>query len=82
MTPGLLRTVLVLMAVAAPAQAQAVLDAILARGVVRVGLTGDYRPFSIRDDAGRFQGLDVDMAESLAKGLASGWRSCRPPGPR
>ena len=69
MMPRLLRTVLVLLAVAAPARAQAVLDAILARGVVRVGLTGDYRPFSIKDDAGRFEGLDVDMAESLAKAL-------------
>ena len=52
-----------------PAQAQAVLDAILARGAVRVGLTGDYRPFSIKDGAGTFTGLDVDMAESLARGL-------------
>ena len=69
MMPRLLRTVLVLMAVAMPARAQAVLDAILARGVVRVGLTGDYRPFSIKDGAGRFEGLDVDMAESLAKAL-------------
>ena len=69
MMPKLVRTVLMLMAVAMPARAQAVLDAILARGVVRVGLTGDYRPFSIKDDAGRFEGLDVDMAESLAKGL-------------
>lgn len=65
----LLRTVLALMAVAVPARAQAVLDAILARGVVRVGLTGDYRPFSIKDETGRFEGLDVDMAESMAKGL-------------
>lgn len=65
----LLRTVLALLAVAVPARAQAVLDAILARGVVRVGLTGDYRPFSIKDAGGRFEGLDVDMAESLAKGL-------------
>lgn len=65
----LLRTVLALLAVAMPARAQTVLDAILARGVVRVGLTGDYRPFSIKDDAGRFEGLDVDMAESLAQGL-------------
>ncbi len=52
-----------------PAQAQTVLDTILARGTVRVGLTGDYRPFSIKDGAGAFEGLDVDMAESLAKGL-------------
>lgn len=63
------RTVVVLLMIAMPARAQAVLDAILARGVVRVGLTGDYRPFSLKDEAGRFEGLDVDMAESLAKAL-------------
>jgi len=64
----LLRTALLLL-IAMPAQAQTVLDTILARGTVRVGLTGDYRPFSIKDAAGKFEGLDVDMAESLAKGL-------------
>lgn len=52
-----------------PAHAQAVLDAILARGTLRVGLTGDYKPFSIKDGAGQFDGLDVDMAQSLAKAL-------------
>jgi len=64
----LLLAVLLLLA-SLPAQAQTVLDAILARGVVRIGLTGDYRPFSIKDPAGTFTGLDVDMAESLARGL-------------
>jgi len=54
---------------AVPARAQTVLDAILARGTLRVGLTGDYRPFSVKDGGGRFEGFDVDMAESLAKGL-------------
>ena len=48
---------------------QSLLDAIIARGAVRVGMTGDYRPFSIKDGAGAFTGLDVDMAESLARGL-------------
>jgi len=61
--------VLMVLLAALPARAQSVLDAVLARGTVRVGLTGDYRPFSIKDGAGRFEGLDVDMAESLAKGL-------------
>jgi cyclohexadienyl dehydratase len=52
---------------AAQGPAPAGLDAILARGVLRVGLTGDYRPFSFRDPAnGIFTGLDVDMAHSLA----------------
>jgi len=69
MSRKLLLAMAVLLAAAMPARAQTVLDAILARGVVRVGLTGDYRPFSIKDGDGRFEGLDVDMAESLAKGL-------------
>ncbi len=58
---------------ATPAAAQAPspgLDAILARGVLRVGLTGDYKPFSFRDPAsGSISGLDVDMAQSLADGM-------------
>ena len=75
---------LIVLLAALPARAQSVLDTILSRGTVRVGLTGDYRPFSIKDGAakdvaakdgagkdgaGKFEGLDVDMAESLAKGL-------------
>ena len=60
---------LVLLAAAAPAHAQTVLDTVIARGTLRVGLTGDYRPFSIRDGAGKFTGLDVDMAEGLAKSM-------------
>ena len=60
---------LVLLASALPAHAQTVLDTILARGTLRVGLTGDYRPFSIKDGAGTFTGLDVDMAESLANAM-------------
>ena len=51
-----------------PAHAQAVLDGIMARGTLKVGLTGDYKPFSIKDGS-EFQGLDVDMAASLAKAL-------------
>ena len=62
-------TLTVLLVANMPAQAQAVLDGILARGVVRVGLTGDYRPFSVKDSSGKFEGFDVDMAESMAKGL-------------
>lgn len=59
----------VLSLLAVPAWAQAGLDAVLARGTLRVGLTGDYRPFSIRDEAGHFSGLDVDMAQSLADAM-------------
>ena len=46
------------------------LDDILQRGSVRVGTTGDYRPFSERDAAsGAYRGLDIEMAESLARAL-------------
>jgi cyclohexadienyl dehydratase len=52
------------------AAAQSRLDEIIARGTLRVGLTGDYRPFSIRDkDTGAYSGLDVDMAGDLATAL-------------
>ena len=46
------------------------LDAILARGVLRVGTTGDYKPFSYRVGTGNtFIGLDIALAADLAKSL-------------
>ena len=54
---------------AVPARADSVLSDILARGTLRVGLTGDYRPFSIKDADGKFTGMDVDAAEALAKSM-------------
>jgi cyclohexadienyl dehydratase len=52
------------------AVAQSRLDDVIARGTLRVGLTGDYQPFSVRDkDSGAYSGLDVDMAGDLAAAL-------------
>ena len=48
------------------------LDTIRTAGVLRVGTTGDYKPFSYRDPAGNYIGLDVDMAASLAQALGVG----------
>jgi cyclohexadienyl dehydratase len=46
------------------------LDAILAAGVLKVGSTGDYKPFTIKDPAtGAFSGFDIDQAQSLAAAL-------------
>jgi cyclohexadienyl dehydratase len=70
----------ILMAVAcfglAPASAQLApaasskLDEIVARGTLRVGMTGDYKPFTyFNTTKNAFEGMDVDMAESLAKAL-------------
>jgi cyclohexadienyl dehydratase len=57
------------LAAAAPAHAGDRLDDIVARGTLRVALTGDYRPFSIKGGDGGMAGLDVDLAGSLAASL-------------
>lgn len=66
-----MRALLVLLALCAavPAHAQSVLDTIIARGTLRVGLTGDYRPFSIKNETGQMSGMDVDAAAALAAAL-------------
>lgn len=51
-----------------PAQAGR-LDDIAARGVLRVGSTGDYKPFSYRQAGGGFIGMDVELAGELARAL-------------
>ncbi|HUN90981.1 MAG TPA: gamma subclass chorismate mutase AroQ [Burkholderiaceae bacterium] len=46
------------------------LQEIVARGVLRVGMTGDYTPFSYRRGHGdTFVGLDVELAGDLARSL-------------
>ena len=46
------------------------LDDILKRGSLRVGMTGDYMPFTYLDKSTReYRGFDVDMAEALGKAL-------------
>src|ERR1700741_3231406 len=66
-----LATVLLLAVNAALAeQPSSRLDEIIKRGTLRVGMTGDYAPFSLLDGTtGKFRGFDVDMAEALGKTL-------------
>jgi cyclohexadienyl dehydratase len=46
------------------------LDQIVAKGTLRVGTTGDYKPFTYLDKtANQFSGMDIDLAESLGKAL-------------
>lgn len=52
----------------APASART-LSAIRAEGTLKVGLTGDYAPYSLRRADGAFEGADVTMARSLARAL-------------
>lgn len=64
----MLRKVLVLvLLLCCSAQAQT-LDAILARGELRVGTTGDYPPFSLARE-GSFEGYDIALAELAAQAL-------------
>ena len=51
------------------AEESPVLTRIEASGEVRVGLTGDYKPFSWEAPEGTFRGLDADMAQALAEDL-------------
>jgi cyclohexadienyl dehydratase len=54
----------------AQAQQPSRLDDIIQRGTLRVGMTGDYLPFTSLDKAsGKFRGFDVDVAEALGKAL-------------
>jgi cyclohexadienyl dehydratase len=48
----------------------ALLDQIIARGTLRVGSTGDYKPFTfLNPETKEFEGIDIDMAKSLAKAM-------------
>jgi cyclohexadienyl dehydratase len=63
------RLILVCVALSAIDFAQAApsaLDVIRTRGVLLVGTTGDYSPFSRRTRSGELAGADIDMARSLA----------------
>ena len=45
------------------------LDSILRERVLRVGTTGDYQPYSYADQAGKYSGIDIELAEDLAHSL-------------
>jgi cyclohexadienyl dehydratase len=53
----------------ADAQEQSRLDAVQKSGVLRVCTPGDYRPFSLARSDGSYEGLDVDLVQSMAKAL-------------
>ncbi len=75
MTRGLAGVVIAFFLTTASAYAQQAaassrLDDIMKRGTLRVGMTGDYLPFTSLDKVtSRFRGFDVDMAEALGKAL-------------
>lgn len=67
-------TVVSFLAVNSPAAAQQAstsrLDDIVTRGTLRVGTTGDYRPFThLVKESTSYEGLDIDMANALGQAL-------------
>ncbi|SAL40697.1 prephenate dehydratase [Caballeronia arvi] len=56
---------------AAPAAAPSRLDDVLARKTLRVCTTGDYKPYSFLRSDGQFEGIDIDLAESLVRSLGA-----------
>jgi len=46
------------------------LDRILKEGIIRIGTTGDYKPFTFLNPvSGEYEGYDIDAAEMLARSL-------------
>lgn len=46
-----------------------VIDRILQNGVLTMGTTGHYPPFTVKDKDGNFMGLDVDLATMMAESM-------------
>ncbi|HEX4408558.1 MAG TPA: transporter substrate-binding domain-containing protein [Xanthobacteraceae bacterium] len=51
------------------AQAGDILEHIHASGALRVGTTGDYKPFSFHNADGSYSGADIEMVQRLGKKL-------------
>jgi cyclohexadienyl dehydratase len=64
-----LATLLLAFQFVSSALAGTALDIVRQRGVLRVGTTGDYRPFTLRNPDGSYTGADIVMAQHLAQQL-------------
>lgn len=51
------------------AKADSTIDKVIKAGTLRICTPGDYKPFSFALPEGNYEGLDIDLAESLAKSL-------------
>ncbi|MGE9550299.1 transporter substrate-binding domain-containing protein [Erwinia amylovora] len=60
-----------LLLVAGSASAQSHLDRVIQSKVLTVCTTGDYKPYSFLRPDGQYEGIDVTMAQSLAKSLGA-----------
>ena len=58
-----------LLLIALPAYSQQVLSAIVKKGEIRIGMTGNQPPFSMKSKSGELIGYEVDLAKALAKNM-------------
>ena len=49
-----------------PAVSQKTLDAIVKKGEIRIGMTGNQPPYSVKSKTGELMGYEVDLAKTLA----------------
>ena len=56
-------------AASASAQSASALDSVTQAGVLRACTPGDYKPFAFQRADGAFEGIDVDLAQTLARSL-------------
>ena len=52
-----------------PAFSQQVLSSIVKKGEIRIGMTGNQPPFSMKSKSGELIGYEVDLANALAKNM-------------
>jgi cyclohexadienyl dehydratase len=53
-----------------PTKSNSILDDVIQRGYLRVGVTADYVPFAFYDSSqGTYKGIDIDLAKQLAKDM-------------
>jgi len=72
-TRGIRTLLLLVFLVTVPAGTHAqtsLLDRILERGEIRIGTTGDYKPFTyLNPETGSYEGMDIDAAHMLGEAL-------------
>lgn len=59
----------VLLVAAGSASAESHLQTVVKQGALNVCTTGDYKPYTFLKPDGSYEGIDISMAESLAKSL-------------
>src|SRR5262249_21307521 len=66
---GTWAAIALVLAIVTCARAETLLDAIRARGLLRVGVKTDAPPFGAVDDGGRHVGFEIDLARFFARVL-------------